>query len=88
MSNNVVDQIVCAICACLQYKLESIEMNIGKNPNHHLLYSTADLPSCILRLNLDINSNTENIDISGKISIFYINIEFYFNIYIILKRTN
>jgi hypothetical protein len=86
MSSNVLDQIVCAICACLQYRLESIEINIAKVPNQHLLYSIAELPSCVLRVNLDINSNSGNIDISGKLWIFYISALFNFNFYIILKK--
>ncbi len=30
MSNHVVDRTVCAVCACLHYKLETCEINIAK----------------------------------------------------------
>ena len=44
MSNDAIDQRVCAACACLHYKVESSEINIANIPNQHLLYPSDALP--------------------------------------------
>jgi len=65
LSNNVVDRTVCVICACLHYKLEGIEINIGKIPNQHLLHPLNEMPSCVIQLNIDIDSKSECFKMSG-----------------------
>ncbi|CAF1163308.1 unnamed protein product [Rotaria sordida] len=71
MSNDAVHQIVCAICACLHYKTESVKKHIGEIPNKHLLYQIDHIPSCVRRLNLDIDTTTDTFHISGKFSKYY-----------------
>ncbi|CAF1356769.1 unnamed protein product [Adineta steineri] len=67
MSNDIVDRTICMICACLHYRLNSIERNIGKIPNQHLLYPTNEMPSCVIKLNIDIDPNTEHVEISEEV---------------------
>ncbi|CAF4208180.1 unnamed protein product, partial [Adineta steineri] len=64
MSNDIVDRTICMICACLHCRLNSIERNIAKIPNQHLLYPANGMPSCVIKLNIDIDSNTEHVEIS------------------------
>ncbi len=52
MSNDVVHQTVCAICARLYYKLEGSEINIAKIPNQHFLYPINEMPACVIRMNV------------------------------------
>lgn len=65
LSNNVVHQTVCMVCACFHYKLESVAINIGKIPNQHFLYPVDEMPCCIIRLNIDIDPNSEHVEMSG-----------------------
>ena len=65
MSNDTVDQTVCVVCACLHYRSESLEINIAKIPNQHLLYAINTMPSCVARLNIDIGSDNGNLPMSG-----------------------
>ncbi|CAF3769591.1 unnamed protein product [Rotaria sordida] len=67
MSNHVVHQIICAICACLHYKSESVEMNIAKIPNQHLLYPNDEMPSCVSRINIEIDTVNGNVQMSEEI---------------------
>jgi hypothetical protein len=64
MSNDVVHQRICAIRVCLHYKREGFEINIAKISNKELIHSADQIPSCIIRLNVDIDSNTNNLQIS------------------------
>ncbi|CAF2063985.1 unnamed protein product, partial [Rotaria magnacalcarata] len=66
MSNHAVHQVVCASCACLHYKTDTVQQNIAKIPNKHLLYHVDYIPSCILRLNLDIDTITNTFQISEE----------------------
>ncbi|CAF2227872.1 unnamed protein product, partial [Rotaria magnacalcarata] len=66
MSNHAVHQVVCASCACLHYKADTVQQNIAKIPNKHLLYHVDYIPSCILRLNLDIDTITNTFQISEE----------------------
>jgi hypothetical protein len=65
MSNEIVHQSVCAICASLYYKLKGFELNIAKIPNQHLLYPNDEMPSCVIRISVDINTTNGNVHMTG-----------------------
>ena len=65
MSNDAVDQRVCAVCACLHYKAENLEINIATIPNQHLLYPGDVMHPCVHRFNVDMDSNSGNLLTSG-----------------------
>ncbi|CAF3987609.1 unnamed protein product, partial [Rotaria magnacalcarata] len=67
LSNNITDRTVCMICACFNYKIESPEVNIGKISNQHLLHPINEMSSCVIRLNIDIDSNTECVKMSEHV---------------------
>ena len=66
MSNAIVEQVTCVICACRCYKKECLVMNIGCIPNQHVLYPTDELPSCVIRLDIDVDPQTKYVQITGK----------------------
>ena len=66
MSNAMVEQVTCVICACRYFKKECSVMNIGCIPNEHVLYPTDELPSCVIRLNRDIDPQIKYVQITGK----------------------
>ena len=66
MSNAVVEQVTCVICACRYYKKECLVINIGCIPNQHVLYPTDELPSCVIRLDTDVDPQTKYVEITGK----------------------
>jgi hypothetical protein len=66
MSNSIVEQITCVVCACLRYRIASTLVNIGCIPNQHMLYPNDDLPHCVIRLNVDIDPYTKYIQITGS----------------------
>ena len=66
MSNAVVEQVTCVICACRYYKKECLAINIGCIPNQHLLYLTDELPSCVFRLDIGVDPQTRYVQITGK----------------------
>lgn len=66
MSNDMVEQVTCVICACRYYKKECLVINIGCIPNQHLLYATDELPSCVIRLDIDVDPQTNYVQITGK----------------------
>ena len=49
MSNAVVEQVTCAVCACRYSKEECLVINIGCIPNQHVLYTADELPSCVIQ---------------------------------------
>ena len=66
VSNAIVEQVTCAVCACRYYKKECLVINIGCIPNQHVLYPTEELPSCVIRLHIDVHPQTKYIQITGK----------------------
>ena len=66
MSNAMVEQVTCVICACRYYRKECLAINIGCIPNQHLLYPTDELPSCVIRLDIDVDPQTKYVQITGK----------------------
>ena len=66
MSNAMVEQVTCVVCACRYYKKECLVINIGCIPNQHVLYPTEELPSCVIRLHIDVDPQTKYIQITGK----------------------
>jgi hypothetical protein len=65
MCNEIVDQVVCVICACLHYKSEGLEINIGKIPSQELLQPKDPMHPCINHVDVEIDSNTTNVQMSG-----------------------
>ena len=66
MSNAMVEQVTCVACACPYYKKECLVINIGCIPNQHVLYPTDELPSCVIRLHIDVDPPTKYVQITGK----------------------
>ncbi|CAF1541738.1 unnamed protein product, partial [Rotaria sp. Silwood1] len=53
---------------CLNaFKDESVEMNIAEIPNQHLLYPIDEMPSCVSRINIEIDSISGNVQMSEEI---------------------
>ena len=66
MSNAMVEQVTCVVCACRYYKKECLVINIGCIPNQHVLYPTDELPSCVIRMHIDVDPQTKYVQITGK----------------------
>ena len=66
MSNSSVEQVTCVVCACRYYKKECLVINIGCIPNQHVLYPADKLPSCVIRLHMDVDPDTKYVQITGK----------------------
>jgi hypothetical protein len=66
MSNASVEQVTCVICACRYYKKECLLINIGCIPNQHLLYTTDESPSCVIRFDIDVDLQAKYVQITGK----------------------
>ena len=66
MSSASVEQVTCVVCAYRYYKKECLVINIGCIPNQHVLYPTEELPSCVIRLHIDVDPQTKYIQITGK----------------------
>ena len=66
MSNAIVEQVMCVICACRYYKKECLVINIDCIPNQHVLYPKDELPSCVIRLVIDVDPQTKYVQITGK----------------------
>ena len=66
MSNSFVEQVTCVICACRYYKKEFLVINIGCIPNQHVLFPADELPSCVIRLYMEIDPQTNYVQITGK----------------------
>ena len=65
MSNYMVEQVTCVVCACWYYKKECLVINIGCIPNQHVLYPADELPSCVIRLLMDVDPQTKHVQITG-----------------------
>ena len=59
MSIAVVEQVTCVICACRYYKKECRVIDIGCIPNQHVLYPADELPSCVIRLHMNVDPRTK-----------------------------
>ena len=66
MSNEYVEQSICAVCATLQYKRECISINVGCIPNQHLLHLNDHLPPCVIRMDIPVDSKTKHVHLPGK----------------------
>ena len=64
--NSEMEQAICAVCACMHFRSTCNFLNIGCIPNQSLLHTTDELPACVVRLSVDVDSATHSILMTGN----------------------